>query len=574
MANSARSLIIESSDSSIRLTHRTMKHLFCLLALGLSVFASSRTGLKVVNYVTGLGWSATGIFLDPSDPTREFVTLQNGHIRVIRNGALLTTDFLNIEGQVSTDTEQGLLGLAFPPDYAATGYFYIYYTDPNWTIVISRYKRLTNDPPTADPNSAQIVLTIPHPLARNHNGGTLRFGRDGMLWIATGDGGRSYDPDNNSQNLDALLGKFLRIDPSRDDFPQDPNRNYGIPPDNPFVGVPGADEVWSFGWRNPWKWSFDDDLSRLGTGALIVGDVGQARWEEIDYEPAGRMARNYGWRVYEGYQATGLDGGSPPFWFPIYAFSRIQAQAIIGGYVYRGTMLGADFFGRYFCADWIYRKLYSMKLTVDQTTGEASRVANLDLWDHTTEAGMQLGNPGSVDIDKDGELYIVDHTGERILKIVPNQSIWITGLTPDPAGALIGGIREALISDDRYLVLYPVLSGPIRQSFQGILDVSLTTDVATPNSFDVALEAHINQPIRGSLKVAFRNWSTGLFEYRSETFETSVDDRIFSIVGIPASPYRRTDGRVEMRLHSYPAGPALSPDFRTSFDQIRVDLAG
>ncbi len=534
---------------------------------------ASRTlgqSLRSEVFVGGLS-SPVAFIQDPNDPTIQYVVQQRGRIRVIQNQQVLTTDFLNLTGQLSTGSEQGLLGLAFAPDYLTSGQVYVDYTDVNGNTNIARFTRLSQYPPTLDPNSRYQILVIGQPFA-NHNGGTLAFGPDGYLYIGMGDGGSGNDPGNRAQTIvNMLLGKMLRLDITRDDFPNDPTKNYGNPPTNPFVGITGDDEIWSFGVRNPWKWSFDDP-TKLGTGALVIGDVGQDAWEEVDYEPALAGGRNYGWRVKEGYQFTGLGGGSPPFQDPIWNYDHSVGRSVTGGYVYRGTRLGANFFGRYFFGDEVLRKVFSLKLTIDPNTGESMNVLPVDVTEHTSALGGVgvVGNVSSFGVDSNGEIYIVNYTNGSILKIQPLNAVWMTDLTPDLAGAILGGIRETILSDDKVLLLYPVLNGPTIRSFQGILDVGLQTDVVTPTSFDLTLEARINQPVAGLLTVSFRNWNTGLLEDVA-TFNTSTTDQVFTINGVSATNYRRTaDGRVEMRLRSYPGGPSLSRDYRTYYDQVKI----
>jgi glucose/arabinose dehydrogenase len=283
---------------------------------------------------------------------RLFVVERAGVIRVWTGTQVLATPFLNISALVDSTSfdERGLLGLDFHPSYEANGYFYVYYTanSPSGALRIARY-RVTADPNVADPNSALTILEMPHPNV-NHNGGDLHFGPDGFLYIGTGDGGGSNDPDNNAQNVDTLLGKMLRIDV---DNPAPP-RNYGIPPGNPFAGaVPGADEIWHLGLRNPWRWSFD----RL-TGDLLIGDVGQGQREEVDFQAAAAAPPlNFQWDCWEGTRQMSagehnnpvcatFTGGAPP----ILEYTHSFGTAVSGGYRYRGPVGGLR--GRYFYADY------------------------------------------------------------------------------------------------------------------------------------------------------------------------------------------------------------------------------
>ncbi len=240
-----------------------------------------------------------------------------------------------------------------------------------------------------------------------------RSGPDGYLYIGLGDGGSGNDPDHRAQNPNDLLGKMLRIDvnvPDADPF------GYRIPPDNPFLGGnPARDEIWAFGLRNPWRYSFDD-VARGGTGALVIADVGQNRFEEINYEPRGASGRNYGWRNREGAHdnVTNRPLAYQPATDPIFEYGRSDGISVTGGFVYRGTRLGAAYRGRYFFADYSGR-VWSLALAVG-ATGEAQAS---DRREHTAELGgtAVLGNISSFGVDADGELFIVNHNGGRIVRI-------------------------------------------------------------------------------------------------------------------------------------------------------------
>ena len=280
------------------------------------------------------------------DSGRLFIVEQGGRIKILRNGTVLATPFLNISAKVSKGSEQGLLGLAFHPDYEAKGEFYIYYTDVNGDIVIARHMVSANaDVATA---TGLTILKIGHPTYTNHNGGMLAFGPDRYLYAGTGDGGSSGDPGNRAQSLSSLLGKILRIDVDN----QAGGKNYAIPPGNPYAGVAGLDEIWSFGLRNPWRFSFDGR-----TDDLWIGDVGQNRYEEIDRSlaPNAGRAANYGWRQLEGNAcynpSSGCStAGKTP---PMAVYSHSLGCSVTGGYVYRGLayrgLVGGYLFGD-FCS--------------------------------------------------------------------------------------------------------------------------------------------------------------------------------------------------------------------------------
>lgn len=361
---------------------------------------------------------------DPVDRAAQFVVQQNGHIRVVRGATVLPSDFLDLSSAVIAGGEQGLLGLAFAPDAAASQRFFVNFTNRSGDTVVARFRR-SSDPVVADPASrfdlrwggAAGPAFIAQPFA-NHNGGNLAFGPDGYLYIGLGDGGSGGDPDHRAQNPQELLGKMLRIDVNvADSHPL----GYQVPPDNPFVrGVPVAarPEIWAFGLRNPWRYAFDDPV-RGGTGALVIGDVGQNRWEEIDYEPRGQGGRNYGWRNREGAHDNVVS--RPPAYLPltepIYEYDHSAGQSVTGGTVYRGSALPAVYQGRYFFADFILGRVWSIALTIDPASGEA-RASNL--LEHTAElsASAPLGNISSFGTDGDGELYLVSYSTGRILKVI------------------------------------------------------------------------------------------------------------------------------------------------------------
>jgi glucose/arabinose dehydrogenase len=357
------------------------------------------------------------------DPVRAgvfYVVQKEGLIRVVVNGALAPTPLLDLRADVASVGEQGLLGLAFPPDYGTSGRFFVNFTNRQGHTVIARFRPRGDDPLVADPASrfdlrwpgGQRFIVQPF---SNHNGGTLLFGADGYLYIGMGDGGSSNDPSHLAQQPSSLLGKMLRIDVGVPD--SDPS-GYRIPPGNPFaVGGPVAalGEIWAFGLRNPWRFS-QDRPALGGTGALVIGDVGQGAREEIDYEPAGAGGRNYGWRNFEGTRpnVATLPPAYTPLTPPIFEYGRDEGRSITGGTVYRGRGLGSAYVGRYFYADFVTRRLWSLGLAID---GGEARVT--DRQEHTDELGgsAALGSIASIDADAAGELYLVDLSGGRVLRL-------------------------------------------------------------------------------------------------------------------------------------------------------------
>jgi glucose/arabinose dehydrogenase len=386
----------------------------CLVAEG--VYAQ----LRLRTHASGFT-SPIAVVQDPADRNTQFVVQQNGRIRVVQLGAVLATDFLDVSGSIVSGGEQGLLGLAFPPDTATSGRFFVNFTNRSGDTVVARFRR--SSPIVADIGSrfdlrwgsANGPASIAQPFA-NHNGGHLAFGPDGFLYIGLGDGGSGDDPSHRAQNPQEFLGKMLRIDVN---VPDAHASGYQVPADNPFLrsGPPSTrPEIWAFGLRNPWRYAFDDP-ARGGTGALVIGDVGQGRWEEVDYEPRGRGGRNYGWRNREGAHdnVTSLPVAFQPLTEPIHEYSHSVGQSITGGYVYRGDRLPANYRGRYFFADFIQGRLFSLALTLD-ANGEARAS---DVVEHTAELGgfAQLGNISSFGVDADGELLIVSYSLGRVMKL-------------------------------------------------------------------------------------------------------------------------------------------------------------
>jgi len=376
--------------------------------------------LRAQVHVSGLT-SPVAFVQDPADRAVQYVVEQGGRIRAFRNRTLLATDFLDLRGAVAAGGERGLLGMAFAPDAATSGRFYVNFTNTAGNTVVARFRRSANSV-VADASSrfdlhwgASGRTDIAQPFA-NHNGGHLAFGPDGFLYIGLGDGGSGGDPGDYAQNPAELLGKMLRIDVSVRD--RDPS-GYAVPRSNPFQPSthPGyRPEIWAFGLRNPWRYAFDD-VTRGGTGALIIADVGQDAWEEIDYEPRGRGGRNYGWRNREG--AHDYNRSHPPAFVPvtepIHEYSHSVGESITGGFVYRGRALPAPYRGRYFFADFISGRVWSLMLRNDPD-GEGHAA---DVIEHTAELGdgTPLGNISSFGVDAAGELYLLSYSRGAILKV-------------------------------------------------------------------------------------------------------------------------------------------------------------
>lgn len=322
---------------------------------------------------------------------RLFVVEQAGLIHVVSQGSLLPQPFLDIRSRVgSSGNEQGLLGLAFHPRFAENGFFYVNYTDQAGDTVIARFSIDPASPPEsqqANPANELILLQVQQPFA-NHNGGHLLFGPDQMLWIALGDGGSGGDPLGNGQSLQTLLGKLLRID-------VDHGSPYAIPSDNPFTSGGGLAEIWGFGLRNPWRYTFDRQ-----TGDLFIADVGQEKWEEVDYLPAGSTgtAYNFGWNLREG-SHTYQDTNPLPnnLVDPIFEYGHDQGCSITGGEVYRGRAL-PEFFGVYLFADFCSGTIWGLlQPAPGQWQGQVLFASGLKI----TSFGL----------DESGEIYLLEMGG-------------------------------------------------------------------------------------------------------------------------------------------------------------------
>lgn len=352
----------------------------------------------------------------PGDFDRIFIIEHEGAIRIVKDGSLLATPFLDIDpivqGGTSGGNEQGLLGLAFHPNYDENGYFYVYYIGLNAASesVLARYEVSDADPDIADPNSAFLIMTFDQPFT-NHNGGWLAFDSNGYLNLATGDGGSGNDPSENAQDItNQRLGKILRIDVDGDDFPADPNRNYAIPPENPFVGVAGDDEILHYGLRNPYRCSLDRE-----TGDLWIGDVGQDAREEISFAPAGSTGLNFGWDCMEGTLCLTNDVGcscaDPDLVDPVYDYVHEGFGGIctvIGGYVYRGCAI-PDLHGTYFLADYCSTEVWSFQFN-------GSNI--FDFQERTSELGTgSLSSITTFGEDAYGEIYFTDMNGGQVFKI-------------------------------------------------------------------------------------------------------------------------------------------------------------
>jgi len=391
--------------------------LAALLVLGLSACAPKAPSTpkpvapQPVTTVT-VGTSPTDIggfekptnIVAPDDGSdRMFVTEQTGVIRVVKKGVLSKTPALDIKSRVGSGSELGLLGLAFPPKFADKGYAYIYFTDKSMVSRFYRIRMSASDPDTFDPKTMQEILSVQQPFP-NHNGGQLAFGPDGYLYIGLGDGGSGGDPGNRAQDLSTVLGKILRIDvESTPDAP-----GYKVPADNPFAKLSPSSamtkstakpEIWAYGLRNPWRFSFDSK-----SGDLWIADVGQSQWEEIDYVAAGsKGGMNFGWNLYEGgdpFKATSKTLAG--YVWPVFAYTHRQGISVTGGYVYNGSaypgMRGLYVFGDYGSGNiWTIRH---------EGTTFAENLARKTFYKISTFG-----------VDGSGELWVADYSAGRIHRL-------------------------------------------------------------------------------------------------------------------------------------------------------------
>jgi glucose/arabinose dehydrogenase len=332
------------------------------------------------------------VFLtQPLNDGRIFVVEQAGRIRVVRDGVLQTTPFLDISSRVLSGGERGLLSVAFHPQYATNHYFYVYFTtQTNGDIRIERFTT-TSNPEVADPTTSKLIITIPHSQFSNHNGGLVSFGPDGMLYAGVGDGGGGGDPLGNGQNFNTLLADLLRLDVDHGD-------PYAIPSDNPFVNQTGKrGEIWAKGLRNPWRYAFD------APGLLYIADVGQDAHEEVDVTPTNRGGVNYGWNTMEGLSCYSPSSGCDQTGLekPLFDYPHSQGCSITGGYVYRGSDI-PEIRGHYFYSDYCTGFLksfrYSNGTAVDQKD-----------WGLTNSSVTSFG------VDFAGELYMISN--DTILKL-------------------------------------------------------------------------------------------------------------------------------------------------------------
>ncbi len=413
---------------------------------------------------------------------RIFIVERPGRIRILApGGEVLSAPFLDIDSRVSpANGERGLLGLAFHPDYATNGYFFVNYTNNSGDTRVSRFRVSEGNPNLADPSSELVLLAIDQPFS-NHNAGDLNFGPDGYLYVGMGDGGAGGDPDNYSQNRQSMLGKMLRLD-------VDNGTPYAIPPDNPFADDDFTlDEVWAIGLRNPWRFSFD----RL-TGDMWIGDVGQNAWEEVTFQPAQSTGgENYGWRCYEGFSAFNTGGceGAGAYTPPVHVYQTGSADgcSITGGYVYRGEAAPA-LYGIYLYADYCSGKIWG--LSPDGQGG----------WENTELFDGPGGQYASFGEDASGELYLAALTQGTVYQVGAN--------CESPAAPEIGG--EDIICGTGAAAALSASAAPAGYVFNWYLDGALLTQTVdnalqatAPGSYQVQLAAFQSGNCNSALSAAF-----------------------------------------------------------------------
>ncbi|MBS1727538.1 MAG: PQQ-dependent sugar dehydrogenase [Armatimonadetes bacterium] len=356
--------------------------------------------------------------VNPASPTLAYVIERPGHVRLLTNDVLQTADVLDISGTVVTDGECGLLGMAFDPNFSSNHYVYLHYNAGS--PIETRIVRYTMSGDGLTMSNPFPIFSFQQPVTANHKGGSINFGSDGMLYLMTGDGGSGNDPNNYAQTPTSFLGKILRIDVTSDDFAGDPEQNYHVPTDNPWFNTAGVNpEIWAFGLRNPFRWTFD-----ATSNGFLIADVGQDAYEEVDYVPISGGGRNFGWSLREGLHGTGNPGPafSTPFSDPFFEYSHGFGESIIGGFVYHGTALDASLQGRYFFGDYITSKIVSIPFA--RSGGEAVSTSLGASMDHTGDInsslnGTDISGPVSFNPDRNGEIMVVNLNNGTLVRLVP-----------------------------------------------------------------------------------------------------------------------------------------------------------
>ncbi len=382
-----------------------------------SLFICSLLSAQVIAITEFASGFSSPVEIAHCGDSRLFVVQQSGAIRVLNaDGTINPTNFLTLTNStILSGGERGLLGLAFHPNYNTNGFFYLNYTRAgDGATVIARYSVSSTNPNVANPSSGTVLLTVAQPFS-NHNGGTIKFGPDGYLYIGMGDGGNGGDPGNRAQNINENLGKMLRIDVNA-------SAPYGIPAGNPYIGVAGNDEIWAIGLRNPWKFSFD-----AVSGDLWIADVGQNQIEEINHVPSTSAGLNYGWKCYEGNQVySSCSNPMSTYTFPFaqYTHSSTGGCSITGGYMYAGTTY-PNFTNKYFFADYCLNRLGML----DKNTATISYSAIFNGNNNFTTFGQDINGEVYVASQSNGKLYKITDSSLSVTSVSKKQ----ISLYPNPA---------------------------------------------------------------------------------------------------------------------------------------------
>jgi glucose/arabinose dehydrogenase len=515
-----------------------MKRIFYPLAL-LLCFPLFTLGQTInLQQVIGAGISSPiGAYFAPGNDSIMYIIQQTGRIKTanVNTGVVSGTDFLNVTSKItSSGNEQGLLGMAFHPDYANNGYFFINYTKASGgATVVARYKRNASDPFTADLASEDIVIQIAQPFS-NHNGGQIQFGRDGYLYIGMGDGGSANDPQGNGQNGQALLAKMLRLD-------IDVDSGYAIPSTNPFLNDAGKrDEIWSMGLRNPWRFSFD-----MKTADMWIADVGQNVWEEIDFEPANTGGLNYGWRCYEGNVAFNTSGcaGVSSYTPPVFVYNHSGGNcSVTGGFVYRGGTYG-ELYGKYIFTDYCSGKFWTME--PDGLGGWTT-----DIVTTTPVLTFQITSFAQ---DGKGEMYVVSREGNKIYKITG--TICAAADIYSPTGTLescTGSLQlNAPYSSGNSYVWYrndtllSETSSTLNATISGIYKVEVE-NISNSCGGEAVAEVIVNQ--ESTVEIT---WTTPLL------LQPMCLDEEINLSALPAGGIFSGNGVVDSTFSSSDAGPGI-----------------
>jgi glucose/arabinose dehydrogenase len=474
-----------------------MRTIFTLALVTITYLLSAQPEFNLELVVQGLSQPAD---ITHAGDDRLFIVERSGRIRILNsNGELLSEPFLDINDRVSpANGERGLLGLAFHPEYADNGYFFVNYTDNGQDTRISKFQVNPGDPDAADPDSEVILMEISQPYG-NHNAGDLAFGPDGYLYIPMGDGGSGGDPQNFSQNRQSFLGKMLRIDVDNGD-------PYSIPADNPFADEDATlDEIWAIGLRNPWRFSFD----RM-SGDIWIGDVGQNEWEEITFQPAdSEGGENYGWRCYEGFAPFNTSGCEPESAYtpPIHTYVTGSSDgcSVTGGFVYRGSAFPA-IYGKYLYADFCSGKVWTLEKDF------AGNWLNTEVFD-----GLG-GEYASFGEDSEGELYLAELVNGRLYRV--EATCDLSPEAPEITGdALICGpnapaVLSAGNAPDGYIYRWYRDSAALQETLNGTLSAS------EPGTYHVVLAGfetgNCNSPVSAAFEVSAADFPADLISTQGD----------------------------------------------------------